>query len=272
MTREKIDQTLVETLKDSGLSDTEIKVFVFLLRQSSGLRATDIAKRTHFNRTTLYGILKSLIEKGLVTSSEERGVLLFQSIQPHLLVDYLERAQERLLRNIKRVSEVVPEIARLRNTEERYRPHFEFFDGAEGIKQAYEDLVHDNKEKVVYGFTGIHAIYNLMGMDWIDYILKKRPAAGIKWLALAVDSPKSREMTKFDDQQLRVTKFLPKEFDFDIELAAYDDKALIISFAEDHPWAMIVTDKKIAETIKALFRYIDSTLPENKGEGKLTYP
>ncbi len=261
MSPDKTNDTLVETLRDTGMSDTEIKVFVYLLRHDTGLKVSDIARRVRLNRTTLYGVLKSLTEKGLVSSSEQRGVLLFQSIQPHLLVDYLERARERLVRNIKRVEEIVPTITQLRNQEDRYRPNMQFFDGTEGIKQAYEDLVRNNKEKVVYGFTGIHAIYNLMGMEWIDYILEKRPAMGVKWLALAVDSPESRELAKQDKKHLRSTKFLPSSFNFDIELAAYDDKAFIISFAEDHPWAMIITDKKIAETIKALFRYIDTTLP-----------
>jgi sugar-specific transcriptional regulator TrmB len=262
MPGDKTNEVLVEALADSGLNETEVRVFVFLLQHEIGLRVSDLARKIRLNRTTLYGILSSLSEKGLVSSSEQRGVLLYQSIQPHLLVDYLGRMQERLARNAKRVAAIVPEISRIRSQEERYRPRMKFFDGAEGIKHAYEDLVRNNKEKVVYGFTGIHAIYNLMGMDWIDYILKKRPSMGIKWLALAVDSPISREMSKYDKEQLRVTKFLPPEFNFDIEIAAYDDNAFIVSFAEDHPWAMIITDKKIAETIKALFRYIDSTLPK----------
>ena len=260
----KIDETLRETFEDSGLHETEVTVLVFLLQHEAGLRASDIARRTKINRTTLYGVLNALVQKGLVSSSEERGVLLFQSIQPHLLVDYLERSRERLERNIKRVATIVPEIKRVRSQEERYRPQVKFFDGTEGIKNAYEELVRNNKEKVVYGFTGIHAIYNLMGMDWIDYILKKRPAMGVKWLALAVDSPKSREMSAYDHQQLRVTKFLPKEFGFDIELAAYDDKMFVVSYAEDHPYAMIIADRKMAETIKSLFRYIDSTLPDTE--------
>ena len=261
---QKIDQSLIEALQDTGLHEAEVKVFVFLLQHDSGLRVTDIARRLRMNRTTLYGILKSLTAKGLISSSEKRGVLLFQSIQPHLLVDYLERARERLAKNIKKVEELVPAITSIRNQEERYRPNIQFFDGAEGIKQAYEDLVRNNKEKLVYGFTGIQAVYKLMGMDWIGYILKKRPAMGVKWLALAVDSSESRELSTHDKEQLRVTKFLPASYNFDVEMGSYDDKTFIISFAEDHPWAMIISDQKIAETVKALFRYIDNTLPEKE--------
>lgn len=261
MPTQKTDETLTEALHDTGLDEVEIKTFIFLLRHDVGLKVSDIARRLKLNRTTLYGILKTLVDKGLVSSSEKRGVLLFQSIEPHRLVDYLERARERLAKNIKKIEDLVPAITSLRNQEERYRPNIKFFDGTEGIKQAYEDLIRNNKEKLVYGFTGAHAIYNLMDMDWIDYVLEKRPLMGVKWLALAVESPWARKMSESDATQLRVTKFLPPEYNFDIELAAYDDKAFIVSFAEDHPWAMIISDRKIAETVKALFRYIDSTVP-----------
>lgn len=262
MAQEKPNETLVEALRDAGFNDSEIRVFTFLLRHDIGLRVSDIARRVRLNRTTLYGVLKALTDKGLVSSSEQRGVLLFRSIQPHLLVDYLERLQQRLASNIKKVEEIIPEITSQRTQEERYRPQMEFFDGTEGIKQAYEDTLRNNKDKTVYGLAGIHALYNLMGMDWIQYYLKKRSSMGVKWLALAVDSPTARAMQKRDKAEVRVTKFLPAEYKFDIELGSYDDNTLIVSFAEDHPWAMIIRDKKIAETVTALFRYIDKTLPD----------
>jgi hypothetical protein len=84
---------------------------------------------------------------------------------------------------------------------------------------------------------------------------------GVKWFAIAIDSPESRNLYANDEKHLRETKFLPAEYNFEVELAAYDDKVAAISFAEDYPWAMIINDKKIADTIKAVFRYVNETLP-----------
>jgi predicted DNA-binding transcriptional regulator len=253
---------LAAALRDAGLTDTEVAVFDFLIRRDAGLRVSAIARGTRLNRSALYGVLKTLTAKGLVSSTVRNGILLFQSIQPHLIVDYLERAKEKISKHIESVEELVPDLVTLRNQEERYRPNIQFFDGTEGIKEVYRDLIRTNKEKLVYGFTGAQALLNLMGYDWADRIVKKRSEAGVKWLGIAAESPYAREMAKRDATQLRKTKFLPPQYTFDIELVAYDDKAAIISFAKDHPWAMIITDKKIADTVKALFSYVNDTLPK----------
>jgi predicted DNA-binding transcriptional regulator len=262
--QEKTEGKLANALRDAGLTPAEIAVFDFLIRKDTELRVSTIARATRLNRSALYGTLKTLAARGLVSSSERNGVLFFQSIQPHLLVDYLERVRERLSKHIQSVEELVPEITSARKQDERYRPGVQFFDGTEGIKEVYDDLIRSNKEKVVRGFTGAQALLNLMGYDWGDRIVKKRSTAGVKWLAVAAESEYAREMSKHDMEQLRKTRFLPPPYTFDIELVTYDDKAALISFAEDHPWAMIITDKKIAETIKALFSYIESTLPQTK--------
>lgn len=260
-TNQGLETKLKEILVNAGLSDTELNAFIFLLTHDSAHRASEISKRTRLNRTTLYGVLNSLMEKGLVSQSEEKGVMKFQAIQPHLLVNYLNRSREKLILSIKKAEELVPAIERARGQEQRYRPNMQFFDGVDGIKQVYEDLIANNKEKKVFGFTGIHAVYKLMGTEWINYILKYRPAMGVKWYALAVDSPESRNLYANDEKHLRETKFFPSDYNFEVELAAYDDKVAAISFAEDYPWAMIINDKKIADTIKEIFRYVNSTLP-----------
>ncbi len=259
---QKTSDVLKMALTGAGFNEGEVRALLFLIAHDAPLRATEIARRMKVNRTTLYGLLNSLIEKGVVSSSEKRGVLMFQSVEPRFLIDYLKRAESAQSKNLKKAEQLLPELEKQRSQEERYRPHIQFFDGTEGIKQVYEDLVRNNEEKTVYGFTGIHAVYNLMSMDWIEYILEKRPKMGVKWLALAVDSPESRELQRLDKEQLRVTKLLPDSYNFEIELAAYDDKTAIMTFAEDHPWGMIIKDKKIAETVKSLFRYVDSTLPK----------
>ncbi len=255
-----IGEELKETLVDLGLSETETKVFTFLVLQDVGLRATEIALRTHLNRTTLYGVLKALVSRGLISMSELRGVQVFQAIQPHLLVDYIERTREKLASNIKRVRDMVPTMNSIRTNQEGYRPLIKFYDGTEGIKQVYEELMVNNKEKLIYGFTGAQAAWQLMSMDWIEYIFKKRPAMGVHWLAISVDSPVMREAATHDKEHLRTTRFLPAHYHFDVELAAYDDKTLIMSFASEHPLAIQITDKNIAETVKSLFRYVDDTL------------
>ena len=258
---DETEKTLRDILISASLSETEARAFTFLVTHEESFRASEIAKRTKLNRTTLYSALNTLSEKGLVSHSDENGILRFRGIEPHLLLNYLKKNKEKVTQDIEKTQELLPALERARGITERYRPNMQFFDGVDGIKQVYEDLIANNKEKKVFGFTGIHAVYKLMGEEWINHILRYRPAMGVKWFAIAIDSPESRNLYANDEKHLRETKFLPAEYNFEVELAAYDDKVAAISFAEDYPWAMIINDKKIADTLKAVFRYVNETLP-----------
>lgn len=255
---------LAETLAHLGLSPSEIRVFSYLLENKNAERISIISRKTKLNRTTLYGILKSLTERGLVSSVEDRGVLTYRSIQPHLLVDYIERAKDKLSSDIAKVREIIPFIEQLRKVGGSSYPSIQFFDGVEGIKQAYEDTIKNNPSKKIYGFTGTEAIFrsDSIDMEWVEWYMKKRAAAGIKYLTITMDGPASRIIKGRDERDFRLTKLLPPGYSFEIEMSIYENKVLIASFSAEHPLAVLIEDEKISELMKSLFRYIDSTLKE----------
>ena len=53
-------------LKEFGLTETEEKVYLSLLKQGTSL-ASDIIKKTQLHRTTIYDVLERLISKGFVS-------------------------------------------------------------------------------------------------------------------------------------------------------------------------------------------------------------
>lgn len=258
-----MQHNLNEVLEHLGLSASEGQVFTYLLESGRAERISTISKNTKVNRTTLYGILKTLSKRGLVSSVEDGGILTYRSIQPHLLVDYIERSRERLSSDIERVRDIVPVIEQVRKTGGKAYPAIQYFDGVEGLKQAYEDTIRNNSSKVIYGFTGTDTVLSekSIDMDWIEYYIARRKKAGVEFLDIATASKNEPHWIKArDSKDFRLTKVLPPGFDFDIELAIYENKILIASFAKEHPLAVLIEDEKVAKTMKELFRYIDSTL------------
>lgn len=258
-------QALTDILAHLGLSPSEMPVFTYLLESSNAERISTISKNTKINRTTLYGILKTLSDRGLVSSVEDHGVLTYRSIQPHLLVDYIERAREKLAADISRVRDIVPVIEQVRKSGGRTYPSIQFFHGAEGLKQAYEDTIKNNPSKKIYGFTGTDVVLSekSIDLDWILSYMKRRKNLGITFYDIATASKNEPHWVKTHDKRDgRVTKILPKGVDFGIEIAVYENKTLFASFAEKHPLGVLIEDEEIARTMKELFRYIDSTLQE----------
>jgi len=258
-------EDIVNIFESLGLSRTEIDVFLYLLKSNNAQRISSIAHKTKQNRTTLYGVLRSLSERGLVTSVEDRGVLTYRSIYPHLLVDYVERAKEKLSSDIERIREIVPAIEEIRSAGGSSTPSIQFFHGVEGLKQAYEDTITSNPSKTIYGFTGTDTVVSgiAVQMEWIEYYMARRKKAGITFFDIASASKHPIHwLTERDTRDQRVTKILPPGYDFGIEVAVYENKTLFASFAKEHPLGILIEDVEIARTMKELFRYIDSTLKE----------
>src|SRR3989338_3097502 len=105
---------LKKALEAIGLGEKEVRVLTALL-ESGPTFAAAVARRAKLNRTTTYGILKELMQRGLVTSAEDRGVLRYQSIAPDMLPAYIKRKGKELLETKEEVEKLVPQIKLLRS-------------------------------------------------------------------------------------------------------------------------------------------------------------
>ncbi|HEY4516967.1 MAG TPA: helix-turn-helix domain-containing protein [Candidatus Paceibacterota bacterium] len=252
-------QNIAETLAHIGLHHSEVTVLLALLESNTTERVSLLSRRTKVNRITLYPILRSLSERGLVSSVEKGGVLVWRAIKPSLLVDYIERMQEKLANDIGKMREIVPFMEAKSAGRERKYPSIQFFEGPEGIKKVLTDTITGNPSKTIYGFSGTDATYKLMG-PWVRDYIKRRVASGVKRYEIATGTPTSRESQARDAQENRRTHILPPGYPFEVEMSTYEDKVHIISFAEDYPVAVLIQDEKIAQVMKSLFQYIDKSL------------
>lgn len=248
--------TIKRALESIGLGDKEARVLLALL-ENGPMFAAAVARTAKLNRTTTYGILKELSSKGLVSSSN--GVATkYQSIAPELLPAYIERRGNELLEMKNQVSELVPQIKMLR-AKGKVLPKVQFFEGKEGIEQAYVDKLENNKAKVVYEFTGMDTTYEKLGPAFIDYYLKKRISSKIKSEYIAPDTPFARKEAEFDKEYYRQVKFIPPQYAMDTEISIYDNKVSLTSFSAENPVTILIEDENLARTMKKLFDYVQQS-------------
>lgn len=247
---------LLDTL---GLSPKESEVLNILLQHES-LRVADLAKKAHLNRTTAYGILKTLIEKGLVSSVVKYGVQEYQSIEPGLLPSYISRQEEILKERKKEIQNILPQIQKMRS-EKSVFPKLYFFEGLDGLKQAYEDTLENNKGKLIEEFTGPDAMFDELGQEkWVRQYIQKRVDKKIHCKIIAPNTKWSQWTQNNDPKSLRVTKLIPAEYKFATEVVLYDNKVGLFSFSKEKPMAVIIEDENISQTMKTLFNYINNQL------------
>ena len=248
---------LKKALEALGLSPKQISVMVFLLETGPSHVAT-IARSSKLNRTTAYGLLKELAELGLVTSAKQRGVLRYQSITPELLPSYIERKGKDLLDTKEEIAKLVPQI-KLMRSKAHVLPKVQFFEGKEGIEQAYVDKLENNKAKVIYEFTGMDTTYEKLGASFADYYVKKRTGLKIKSEYIAPDTSFARKAAEDDEKYYRQVKFIPEQYKMDTEISVYDNKVSMTSFSGENPVTILIEDGNLARTMKNIFDYVGST-------------
>ena len=68
------EDVIKQFLKDFGLTETEIDVYLFLTKRIGASKGTEIAKYTKKDKGQVYRILKSLQSKGLIESTLEAPI------------------------------------------------------------------------------------------------------------------------------------------------------------------------------------------------------
>jgi len=108
---------LIQKLKSLGFTEYESKVFLALIK-GHNMSAPEISKSAKIRRTDVYDILKSFVEKGFCNEIETNSVLMYEIINPDVILDKLElKAQKEKEKHIKSLKDTFNELKPLFATE-----------------------------------------------------------------------------------------------------------------------------------------------------------
>ena len=233
-------------LKDIGLTDTEIKIYLALL----GLGATPagrIVEQTGVYRKNLYDALNKLIEKGLVTYVVENKIRFFQPKSPDNLITYLEEQKARVDEKKAEIESLLPE---LKSKFASLTPEIEseIYRGTEGIKTILKECLNC-KEVLFIGATG--DVESRLPYFWPHYN-KKREKLKCKWRLLLVYESRNRPITK---SRYYEYKILPKILSGLNVIYIYGDSVANVLWLEK-PVAFVIKHKSLSQNYKTYFEYL----------------
>jgi len=131
-----------ERLKGIGLSDSEIKIFITLLKFGE-LNVAEISQHSGLHRTNIYDSLEKLKEKGVVSYLSKENKQFFRAMKPESLVTYLKDKENE-------IKQLVPELKKIQSGINE-KVTVEIFKGKEGIKSALKDILV--KKQSVFGYS-----------------------------------------------------------------------------------------------------------------------
>lgn len=122
---------LLEALRKIGLSETEAKIFLALLKKKEST-AVQLAKETAVHRRTIYDNLNILLQKGLVSMKKKENVTYFQTTNPESLHIFLEEKNQIF-------NDILPTLQSLYE-KDQISPRISVFVGLEGAKAVVEEI------------------------------------------------------------------------------------------------------------------------------------
>lgn len=126
-------------LKEIGLTDNEIQIYLVLLKMGS-LTAHSLSQKTGIYRSHVYDKVEQLMDKGLATQVYNGAKKFFQATPPEKLKYYLEDKRKELDVQEEKVDKILPDLNAM-TTLPREETKVAVFKGKEGLKYFLKDIV-----------------------------------------------------------------------------------------------------------------------------------
>ncbi len=240
-----------QILKEIGLTDREIRVYIFGLK-TGPIRASRLAEKMKIDRVNLYGILKSLQQKGLTSQNSK-------SYDKCFIMEPLANLKNKIERQIDQKKIVQVELDKVLQTLKFLTPisesipHIKIFEGKEGIINILQE-VYKIKERKIQTIQGSKDIEGNVSKEIIKKILEKRVAKGIINQALKKRSF-DQSMVEERKRELRDTRYLPEKFNFDATMIIFSKKVAIIS-SKVEDFGFTIQSEELVHFFKVLFEML----------------
>lgn len=225
-----------ETLQELGLNPNEAKVYLTLIKLGPSM-AGKIADISKVHRRTVYDVLESLIDKGLVSFIIKANRKSFEATNPKRLMELLKEKE-------KDLDNLLPElIATQRASKETQTATV--YKGKKGVKNIFEDVIK-YKEDLVFGSSG--RFREILGP--YAWLFQKRKKTGRKTKIMVSERVRGKEVHKKSTGEVR---FLPRQYESPVSTIIYSNKVAIIVWTEE-PMGFLIESKAAAKSFRNYFK------------------
>lgn len=232
-------------LSQLGLSPIEATLYEALVR-GGVMTISNLAKTAQLYRPQVYKYLPKLIEKRLVLESRHGRRTVYSAESPHQL--------EKLADNVRHeVNAQLPGILAMYSVSTT-RPIVQYFEGEQGIRRVYEDLVSTLKKgDSFYRYESPRNYKAIRKYIPNEYKVRFRDNAEVDRYIITNEITKQKKLQRLG----RWIKIVPAKydlFDYDISQLIYGDKVAFIDF-RSHT-ATLIENPVFAEFQRKIFKLL----------------
>ncbi len=244
-------------LHELGLKEKETKVYLTILEQSK-ITPARVAGLTGINRSTVYSIVKDLLEKGIIIEDLGNKQTYLIALPPEDLKNLTRKEEQRLQIKKQLVDQAIGELKKLVKDARYPIPKISFIyeEDLEDYLYKQASVWSDNimkNDSIWWGFQDPSFVKRYA--DWIDWFWKKCAHKKLSLRLLTSESKAEIEMrTKGYDR--RLIKFWDKGESFTATTWVTGDY-LILIVTDQKPYYLVqIHDSRMAQNMRELFKAI----------------
>lgn len=241
---------MINELKGLGMSEKEAKIYVALLELGRSA-VQSLARKANINRATTYIVLNKLMGMGLASKYDEGKKTYFVAESPERLSVLIEKEKVEIENKEKEMTRLIPQLRLLKQEMGEEGPVVRYFEGKEGLKIAVKEILNSTKGKKIRMFYNADVLLRFFSKE--ERVEFKNIRSKRKINTEVIYASDLTNLPEKSDGDVRI-KVSIKEFPSECDIAIYDDKVRIASFAKKNPVGIIIKDKSIQEAFLSLFK------------------
>jgi sugar-specific transcriptional regulator TrmB len=247
------NQQLSEVLHDLGLSENEAQVYVTSLSLGP-TTILKIAKSSQIRRTTVYSVIETLKNKGLMHIKPAGLKQLYVAEHPDRLENIIESKKRAL-------QKLLPEFQALYNLKGG-ESTVKYYEGLSAVKNIYETILDPLKPGDDYLVIGdIEKFFSNADKKFFEDFLEKRIKSRVKARLLVIESDRAHNMKQFARNMNHEVKILPLGSKLSVDTMIVPGKVTIFNMEEPIS-AISLENNAMVEMHKELFEIIWRSIPE----------
>jgi predicted DNA-binding transcriptional regulator len=243
-------------LKQLGLNEKEIIIFLELQKSKQATPA-DLAKKTKFNRSTVYAISHNLLRQGLIGEDFGKGQKLLISRPPEDLQVILNKEKKDLLEKQAKVNTIIGELKKMSVGSEYAIPKINFIteDEMENFLYSQSPIWASSilkYDKTWWGFQD--HVFAEKYPNWIDDFWKAAPE-NLQLKLFSNESEVEKKIAKSKKFPRRQIRFNSK-LNFTSTTWVNGDHVVLVIIGESPNYIVDIFDKTLAANLRELFTYL----------------
>ncbi|MBI4438407.1 hypothetical protein HY640_00580 [Candidatus Woesearchaeota archaeon] len=236
---------MLEQALRSVLSGNESKVYVDLLKFGPSM-ASDVAGRTHVNRSDAYEQLQRLIRKGLVGFVVKSNRRYFKASPPSSLLSFIRIERERFDEREAGIRRVIPELNAVSRLSASC-PEVSVYIDKDGIRNILEDILSTLKKgDVLLAYGSDEEFYGVLTF-YYPHFIRRRVKAGIR-LRCVLSSEKKVKLP-LSEIRFKRGSYLP------VGTVIYGDKVAIFLLMGT-PTGILIESEHVADGFRLFFDWL----------------